>query len=150
MGKKEQTPGQFTDSIRAESMPRALWSISLPPCGCNCSFRQRSKRCRGRERCNNLLVPRLGWCIPLKIWTEGKKECAQVRVWGKTVLKENVREWKGSTLPSSWRNCFLNRVFLAITRPRAVAGPRGPTAVTAPSHLQLCINPQAAVDGGKT
>lgn len=47
-------------SIRAESMARALGSISLPPCGCNCSFRQRAKRCEGRERRSNLHLPKGG------------------------------------------------------------------------------------------
>lgn len=60
MRKKEQTPGRFTSLMGAESLARALRSISLPPCGCNCSFRQRSRRCRGRERRHNLHVPKEG------------------------------------------------------------------------------------------
>lgn len=59
-GEEVTTPGGFAGSIRAESMARALRSISLPPCGSNCSFRQRSKRCRGRERRNNLHLPKWG------------------------------------------------------------------------------------------
>lgn len=134
----------------SESMARALGSISLPPCGCNCSFRQRSKRCEGRERRSNLRGAGGRGGIPFKILTEGKTECVQggseeSLFWKKK--KKASGNAKGQ--PSFILKNRLPKWDLPITGPRAAAGPRDPLH-TAPPHLLLCGDPQAAVEGGKT